>query len=637
MQSRQKSSRGDHLFREAVLGGACAGAAVGWIEALWCQFRAGVTADFGAWWWGPLAYAILFAFMALGVSGGVRFVFRLVPRLGSCERVLTFPAWYAGALGLGVLLIGRWRYYADFFPHADESISHKLVVWGLALVGAALIAVAAFESGRSVGKKYIGAATLFLFAVSVAIANLFPIERSAPSAPTRSSAKGPDIFLIVVDTLRADHLAVYDANARPATPNVTAFANEAVLFKSAFAQSSWTKPSFGAILTGLYPSSHTATTRDARLPDGVTTLAEKLNEAGYQTIGFSNANVNNSGAMNFNQGFDQWTDLRRDHFFLFAPPSAARFVLYGRFIARFYTDYLRLLDIRHYYQPAEAVTDFVLSTLDRPPRADTRPVFMLIHYMDPHDPYMGGKLRGRGYARIFVNGKDMMPLRDEIQRAYCGDIEYFDRHFGRLIEGLKGRGRFQDAVIILTSDHGEEFAEHGGWWHGPTLYDEQIRVPLLIKLPGGVGRGTTTDLLARHIDIFPTVLRLAGLQSDSALPGQALLDETGRLAEHAPSLYVFSETEYHDFVQSVRTAESKLIKSLPKTAEAVENVEFYDLTADPGELKDLAGENGRDLSAFEERLMESRANARALAVESSRYDAMPPEVREQLRALGYIR
>src|SRR5437773_682900 len=287
---------------------------------------------------------------------------------------------------------------------------------------------------------------------------------------------------------------------------------------NAFAQASWTRPSVATILTGLYPSSHGAVHKADRLPERVDTLAERLRGIGYRTVGFAD-NANISQAFNFQQGFDEYRYLEPDFFFGASEP-ASQLALYSglrlvreRFLAH-------SVDVHQYYQPAEVVTAEVRRWLDR--GAGEQPFFLFVHYMDPHDPYFAHPFNGEGYARV-AHPNPPPALAERLHRLYEGEVAYLDEHLGVLFDDLRRRGLYGRTLVVLTADHGEEFHEHGGWWHGTTLYDEQIHVPLIVKPPGAHGPGPTGgagpiggagrvfEELATSLDIAPTILAAAGL------------------------------------------------------------------------------------------------------------------------------
>ncbi len=232
------------------------------------------------------------------------------------------------------------------------------------------------------------------------------------------------------------------------------------------------------------------------------TLAEVMQGAGYATVGFAN-NINVAPLFGFQQGFDQYVFLEPE-FFFGATESAAQLTIYNQ---------LRLIRerflskkkwVENYYQPADVVvkhgTDWLAA------RDAKRPFFMFLHFMEPHDPYFVHPYNGEAYARV-ANPNPDPALADKYREVYDGAIRFLDEELAKLVADLKAKGLYDDALIVLTADHGEEFHEHGGWWHGTTLYDEQIAVPLIVKPPRGGATGVVADAMVSSIDIAPTIIQ----------------------------------------------------------------------------------------------------------------------------------
>src|SRR2546430_5205476 len=167
---------------------------------------------------------------------------------------------------------------------------------------------------------------------------------------------------------------------------------------------------------------------------------------------------------------------------------------------------------------------FPYTTLSRSlasPAARHEPFFVFAHYMDPHDPYFVHPFNGEGYARV-ANPNPPASVAGLYRKLYDGEIAYLDEQLGVLFDDLRARGLYDRTLIVLTADHGEEFQEHGGWWHGTTLYDEQIHVPLVVKPPARAGGGRVVDEFATNLDVLPTVLTSARLSVPAALQGHPL-------------------------------------------------------------------------------------------------------------------
>lgn len=440
--------------------------------------------------------------------------------------------------------------------------------------------------------------------------------RGQASSGHPQSARPPNLLLYVIDTLRADRLGCY-GHPGGLTPSIDAFARQALLFERAYAASSWTKTSMATILTGLPPRSHGAQRREDALPPSVTTLAERLRTSGYDTAAFV-TNPNLASAFGFDQGFLKYEYLAE------AKPGEGH--------AR--------SDVLH-----ARVTRWLEE------RTGPRPFFLYAHSMDPHDPYVDpgerrpggaqsaaipdpGRIGSSGFMRALEQGRvsGSPALREQLLRLYEAEVRFNDASFGRLMDRLTERGLAEDTLVVLLSDHGEEFAEHGWWRHGKTLYEEQLRVPLVLRLPGGRFAGRRVPDAARHVDVVPTILDVLGLPPDAALPGRSLLAlEEGPAAEENP-VCAYLDVDGRS-LESVAFAGRKLVRYLsydrPRPAE-----ELFALDRDPGETRPLAGGSGPELPFLRALVENPRLAGRPIPGKTVTID---PELEERLRAVGYIR
>ena len=588
---------GDCLLA-GLLGGVIGGAILGVTEAGWLVTQLTGLTEYQALWWGSLAYGICFAGAGLGVATGLLFLYLLFNRFA--HPAITFGL-TVGAVLIGPGVIGTWwRYKRDVLlehtPSSTESLTIVAAVVGIGLIAALVFSLVPylFRGKRLTGVFAAVAVFIGIVAVGWGVsAAKAPKPVHAVFAP-QVKANGPNIILIAVDTLRADYLDMYAPEAPTKTPSLDAFAKDSVRFQSVFAQASWTKPSFGTIFTGLYPTSHGATNKAYGLDPSKETFPETLLTGGYYTQGFAN-NANISTTFGFEQGYVEYVDLGLERN-VGAEYSSSKLILYE--IIRKVKDKLNArlpgflggghISIREYYHPAEDVTDTGLAWLDSGAPKDA-PFFLFLHYMDPHDPFMDPKYPGRGYARSEMENPDPAKYREAFVRAYIDEVEHLDTHVGRLIAGLKERGLYEDSVVIFTSDHGEEFQEHGGWWHGQTLFDEVIGVPLLIKLPQNQLAGQVNVNMTRLLDIAPTVLMLARMTPVEAIQGQALFQADWQPGNaHIGSSY--AELDFENIVMdALRTPMSKLVHS-NENKRNHPPIALYDLEKDPGEHTNLAGD-----------------------------------------------
>lgn len=380
--------------------------------------------------------------------------------------------------------------------------------------------------------------------------------------PKFAVKKDPLVILYLVDTLRADHTTPYGYE-RDTTPHLAKFAKDAVLFETAIAHSSWTKPSVASMMTSRLPSRHRAVQLRDPLDAGQVTLAEMLDAKGFATGAVIANSVVYAADSNFHQGFDVFAGLHGDE---------------GR--------RSKMVDTR-------LVVDRALDFLDS---RRGLPTFLYVHTMDPHVPYAPPPPFDTMFGpRTTPENPGVDPRTDykepqDLERLigqYDGDIAYGDQQFGRFIDELKRRGVYEDAVILFVADHGEEFLEHGGWLHGRSVFDELVRIPMIVKFPGSRGAASRVKQMVALSDVLPTVLEAVGLPvpDPPVIIGRPL---QGVAFSKVPEPPVVSEISHRSFVSSgIRTGGAKYIRRFsPQTDEL-----YFDLVKDPREQKNLMGEN----------------------------------------------
>jgi arylsulfatase A-like enzyme len=431
----------------------------------------------------------------------------------------------------------------------------------------------------------------------------------------------------MLDTVRADHIGWY-GHREMHTPNIDRLGQDGTMFENMFSQASWTRASVATILTGLYPSSHGAIHKADVLPDRVDTLAEALARGGYYTAGFAN-NINVAPEFGFGQGFAEYHYLAPDLFF-WADEAAAELTLYSGLRLVRERFFAHRVVVTNYYRPAEEVVDRAVEWLDGAGKTE-RPFFLFLHFMDAHDPYMVHPFNGVGYARVAMPNPPPA-MADTLRETYDGCITYIDANLGRLFAELKQRRLYDSTMIVLTADHGEEFNEHGGWWHGTTLYDEQVRVPLIIKgAATGVGGRLVTEMTT-SLDIAPTILAAARIPAPPAMQGHAL--PLGN--EPAPARdSVFAEEDFEgNVLASERTTSWKLITANPGNPRGLAPEELYDMAGDPKETKNLADAEPTKREEMRAALGRGTLEARAQggAGQQTNVDSV---TKSRLKALGY--
>lgn len=400
----------------------------------------------------------------------------------------------------------------------------------------------------------------------------------------QAGASRPDVFLITIDTLRADHVHCYGYN-RIRTPALDQLAKQGIRFRQAFTPSPITNTSHASILTGLQPSSHGVSDFGIPLEAKHPSVAELLVKQGYRTAAFIGSVILDSKTLapGFDHGFEFY-----DNF----PEHSRTKSRWGRLERR------GMEVVQH--------AETWLST------HGGKPYFVWLHLYDPHDPYEPPP----PYSEIY---KD---------RLYDGEIAYADAALGHFIEYLKQNGRYDEALIILVGDHGEGLGDHHEDTHGIFLYDSTIHVPLLVKLPNGREAGTVVETQVRTTDIMPTILDLAGIPAPPNLDGDSLrplLTET----ETAPRT-LFGETDYPlrfgwAPLRCVRKDGFKFIEA-PRP-------ELYDLSSDQGELHN-------NYVPWDSTVQKLRKELAKLSAKSPSQKTSPGAVRTgtiaELHALGYL-
>jgi arylsulfatase A-like enzyme len=460
---------------------------------------------------------------------------------------------------------------------------------------------------------------------------------SDPAGPAEvASGEAPNVVLITLESLRTDHVGAYGgvSATRPEqaiTPVLDAFAREAVLYERAYSVTSWTLSSHASLFTGLYPSAHQTRLPLARLGDDYRTLAEELADEGYQT-GAVVSGPYLRAKHNLTQGFDYVDDSSASPF----QPRAHSDITNPKIEAGL-VNYLEL---------------------ERDPE---RPFLLFAYFWDPHFDFLPPAPYDQSFVsedcepidvHDFDTSSTVHPGISPAQLAYVvsqydGEIRATDAALGRVFEILRGRGLWDDTLVIITADHGEEFFEHGEKAHKKNLYEETLHVPLLVKYPTGTSSaprpGTRDARLASLVDVMPTVLEVVGRAVPAPMHGRSLLVETDPerplFFELLSSWYVkragrvISEASVFE---AVRRGDHKLVAVKPHAA--AERMELYDLRADPREQRDLSASEPALLAELASLLQAQRGRTRddAARFQSGGEAELSESEAERLRALGYL-
>ncbi len=442
----------------------------------------------------------------------------------------------------------------------------------------------------------------------------------------RVAPAGPNVMLVVIDTLRADHLGAYGYD-RPTSPNLDALARRGTRFARAYATSSWTGASVASMLTGLSPGVHGMDGHTSDLGDRWPRLPEAFRDAGYETGAISANPAFVSPEVGFGSGFDSFDVLHGapakptdagDH--IWAHPNMTTLV---------------------HVAGANVVTDAAIAWVRR---HRTEAFFLYLHYFDPHASYLpppayarkfgvdpSSPLAGMQQRMVMFPG---LPPADPADLAtliglYDGEIAFTDAEIGRLIAEIEPLVT-RPTILLVTSDHGEEFGDHGGLQHGKTLFEEQIRVPLLITRLGD--EGSTADVIATPFSLVDLWSLLAGMTGVSTRPGAAPLALADLTAAPA-ALPVFADLATNGRVHRwANVAEPhKLIVARDQSSL------LYDLRRDPAEKVNLAREDPTRARVLREALTRQQASwaAERRGVTPAPAPSWSQERLDRLRALGY--
>lgn len=426
-----------------------------------------------------------------------------------------------------------------------------------------------------------------------------------------------NVLLICIDTLSADRLGCYTPG-EDTSPRLDALAAESVLFRRAHSTSSWTQPAVASLMTGLMPSDNGAQRFRDSLPAEQTTLAERCRDAGLATAAVvSNPLV--GATYGFDQGFDHFDESHNGH---------------GDAIT------------------SDLVTDSALEWLDD--RGES-PFFLFVHYLDPHNDYVHHPDfdRTAGYKGRLRPGIPILDLRKMRPKLKPRDVRYLvnlhreeiaftDHHIGRLLDGLAARGLSDSTVVILTSDHGEEFMERGWIGHTTTLFDELVMVPLMVRLPG-VLTPRIVEQNVSLVDVVPTLFPAADIDpagGNGRSLGPLLYGDEARNRDLFAEVTFWPldltkkvhRSEKHTFKTSLVAGDLKLVHDL-----RYENWGLYDRAADPHEKTNLYGQGHEAETGLRERLTAWEQPRRAAWLRAQEDFPTPdPATVKQLKSLGYV-
>ena len=422
-------------------------------------------------------------------------------------------------------------------------------------------------------------------------------ERSIVRNLPQAKESAPNVLVIVVDTLRADHMSLqgYERNT---DPNMTRLASEGVMFENAYATSSWTLTAHASLFTGRWPYEHKAD-GGRSLDDTYPTIAGALSARGYRTGAFNGNFKTVTKHWGFARGFAHFEDYYQ------TIPQLAVSSFYGRFLEYYALHKVFGMEFSIDRRWAPGINKSALDWIDKDPE---KPFFVFINYFDVHAPYIspecarfsnfknpGGLVNTDWTTADIYNPKTPEQIQGEID-AYDGGIYYTDQQIQNLLDELNQRGVLENTIVVVTSDHGELFGEHGLWEHHNSLYKPVIHVPLIIWHPGSVPQGMRISTAVSNVSIPVTVLDMLGYADQTEFPGPSLVNlwtDTNSTAQWPDPIAEMAESSWVN--PNHLSINGDMVSVVSDDWQYIEHevngVELYSLNEDPDQLNNLADEN----------------------------------------------
>ena len=642
-----------------------AGSCVGWILWAWLGGIEGTIMALTFPGEGLPDAVVLLGVIAYGLNGallGLLISALLIPfRRRAATTIagvvaLLFFLWFGGVLGGGITF--------RFMPRSMNPASLGVFL-GFLTAGSAL----AWCLYRLIGTIRLPAGQLRVWLIALAIVPLIGgavpllkgygdpkgMVRSGPGAGEQATESLPNILFILVDTLRSDHVGAY-GYPLSTTPTIDNLAATGMLFENAVTSSSWTRPAVATIFSGLYPSTHGLTNYYSGFPADTLLMPEILQAKGYQTAVFSN-NGHVSAIYGFGQGVDHINSTASNSyqfFFLgqltirvgnrlgFAPARVA--VEIGRAV-----EHLLLPTVANDGSGADLNRYFFNWLAEEA----NEPFFAYLHYMEPHAPYRPSAPWDAMYDAEEIAGfpsmppvdRDKYPPFDEatvltppqvsyMTRRYDAEVRYQDALIAEVLDRVDAKGLERNTLIIFTSDHGEEFGDHGHWGHGKTLFRELTHVPLILNFQDRLPAGVRMTGLVELVDILPTILGLVGITVPAPIfEGRDLAPSLTTGSDPPTEQLAMSELVQNGFSAVSLEDQEYLFISLEKRGDQRELL--FNLRDDPQCTVDIAPREPDIVASFRARLDQKRSTLRGQAGQGETI-RMGEETLEKLRALGYV-
>lgn len=431
--------------------------------------------------------------------------------------------------------------------------------------------------------------------------------------------KFPNIIIMSIDTLRRDYLSCYN-NYNAKTPNIDYITRDGVIFDQARSASSWTTPSFSSIVSSLYPSAIGQLNSKGTLivPFSLKTFPEILKDAGYNNYMFIYPLIAKK-SYGISQGIDNIVEI--PHFKWYEEEFKDLIFIRGFFP-------------KVYHWEAKYINHYFFKSFPK----IKKPFFIWLHYLDVHSPYILPEIINNPLAKL-----NPLAIRDgtihlahsqkeEIKKLYSIEVEYVDKKIGEIINLLKKENLYDNSIIIITADHGEEFWDHGNIYHGHSLYDEILRIPLIIKFPKGYMKNHRSSVKVNLLDIAPTILAYLNIAPPYKYQGINLLDAIKNPNKYTDRIIFAENTLYYHEMKAVIYKDYKLILS-------DEKAELYNLVNDPNEKNSI--NDPIKIKELITLILQWQKNNEIFRIKHhlpiSSSQPSSQEFNEMLKALGYIK
>jgi arylsulfatase A-like enzyme len=617
------------MLLSGVSAGAIAGTLVGFLETLYLCVSSGDVRSLSALWFSMIAYCII------GIGLALLWTLIRLPRKLSLGA--TWADAFAVALPFLAFLVIMFRIKRDLLK---ETVAWDEPTGWVLMIGTLIGILVVFWLLRTLLKRLIKGHHTGAIVFSWVLVIFFAIAGKllgtlSPQGPGKvnwpkaawagKEAPPPNILLIIVDTLRDDFLTT-GFQWKVDTPNIDVLSASGVRFANCWSEASKTRPSVASILTSLYPSSHGAEKKIDGLAPNIPHFPGILGQHGYATVALNN-NINLTPFFGFDRGYDVYRYLEPSYY-LGANDAASNLVVYGTLRQLVEKATAGSFWVRHYYWEGESVANLATQWLKSSP---PEPFFFYVYFMDPHDPYFEHPYNGKATARV-VNPNPPASELPIMRERYRSEIHYMDAQVGKVLKALDESGKADNTIVVFTADHGEEFQDHGGWWHGNTLYRELLHVPLIIRLPQNRLASTIRTDPVMSIDIGPTLMDLVGIAYPNTWEGIPLFSQIADSARIR-----FSEVEQEgNIVKAVNQAPWVWIEANPGNPRGLAVNSLFDLSHDPNEKMNLAEQNPSKATEMHTKLHEMLAHA------LSKKGVIPQltidrATEERLRSLGYTK